>query len=61
LIVESENDKVISKRERERLKQTYPGAKVHTFHEGGHLSNGLFRVEETNSLIKDFLAEIGET
>jgi len=54
-IIESENDQVVTGRERERLKQMYPKAKVHTFRGAGHLGGGLFKVEVTASLVKDFL------
>lgn len=36
MILESENDPLISKVLRERLKITYPTATVHTFHAVGH-------------------------
>jgi hypothetical protein len=55
-IIESENDRVVNARERERLKLFYRQARVHTFRGAGHLGGGLFKVEETVNLIKDFLA-----
>ncbi len=35
-IIESEDDPMVSRRHRERLKQLYPNARVHTFPSGGH-------------------------
>jgi len=55
-IIESENDQVANKQEREKLKQMYPKAEVHTFEGAGHLGGGLFNVETTVSLVKNFLA-----
>ena len=53
-IIESQNDQVVNERERERLKRFYGQARVHTFRGAGHLGGGLFKVEETVDLIKDF-------
>lgn len=56
-IFETVTDTMIPKIERDRLKQIYPQAKVHSFSEGSHLGNGLFQVDTTVTLFKDFLAE----
>lgn len=56
-IIESQNDHVVNEHERERLKRFYGQARVHTFHGTGHMGGGLFKVEETVALIKDFLLE----
>ncbi len=55
-IIESENDQIVNQQEREKLKQMYPKARVHTFRGAGHLGGGLFNVETTVSMVKDFLA-----
>ena len=54
-IIESENDQIVSAEERRRLKGFYRTARVHTFRGAGHLGGGLFKVEETVELIRDFL------
>jgi len=56
-IIESENDKIVSANERQRLKDFYRIARVHTFRGAGHLGGGLFKVEETVELIREFLHE----
>jgi pimeloyl-ACP methyl ester carboxylesterase len=56
LILESENDQIVSTSERERLKSFYNQASVHTFRGAGHLGGGLFKVEESVGLIKEFLS-----
>ncbi|MCE5209135.1 MAG: hypothetical protein AB1649_33990 [Chloroflexota bacterium] len=40
--------------ERESLKASYPGAKLHTFASGGHLS-GITHREEFNQVLEGFL------
>jgi pimeloyl-ACP methyl ester carboxylesterase len=57
LIIESESDQVVSAGERQRLKQHYSSATVHTFGSAGHLGGGLFKVEETVQMVKEFLME----
>jgi maspardin len=54
-IIESENDQIVSANERQRLKDFYRTARVHTFRGAGHLGGGLFKVEETVELIREFL------
>jgi pimeloyl-ACP methyl ester carboxylesterase len=54
-IMESENDQVVNARERERLKHHYPEARVHTFKGTGHMGGGLFMVEDTVKMTKEFL------
>lgn len=56
LIIESQNDQVVNQQERERLKNLYRQAKVHTFVGSGHLGGGLFETDETIELINHFLA-----
>jgi pimeloyl-ACP methyl ester carboxylesterase len=56
-IMESENDQVVSARERERLKHYYPQACVYTFGGAGHLGGGLFKVEKTVQMVKEFLCQ----
>jgi pimeloyl-ACP methyl ester carboxylesterase len=53
LIIESDDD-VISATDRERLRNTYPQAEVHTFHGAGHASSILKRAEVV-SVIRRFL------
>jgi len=55
LIIESNDDPAISRRDRALLKQTYPQAEVHTFEDAGHASS-ILRREEVVSIIKAFLA-----
>jgi pimeloyl-ACP methyl ester carboxylesterase len=54
LIIESEDDPAIPKRDRTLLKATYPQAEVHTFRDAGHASSILKR-EEVGSIIKSFI------
>ncbi len=56
-IIESQNDQVVNEHERERLKRFYDQARVHTLGGAGHLGGGLFKVEETVGLVKDFLGD----
>jgi len=53
LIAESDND-VIGPSRRKGLRDTYPAAKVHTFHNGGHATMFL-RFDEYLAMVKDFL------
>ncbi|MGD0547636.1 MAG: alpha/beta hydrolase, partial [Terracidiphilus sp.] len=54
LIAESDTD-VIGPRRREALRQTYPNAEVHTFHNGGHATMFL-RFDEYLAMVKRFLS-----
>ncbi len=56
MIIESENDQIVTAKERERLKTLYSDAQVHTFTGAGHFGGGLFKVEETAAMVKDFFA-----
>ncbi len=38
LIIESDNDPLVSRELRDMLRRTYPGAAVHTFHNTGHFT-----------------------
>ena len=38
LIIESENDRVVSKKDRNNLKSIYPNGEVYTFKDAGHMS-----------------------
>jgi pimeloyl-ACP methyl ester carboxylesterase len=53
LIAESDTD-VIGPRRRQALRQTYPNAEVHTFHNGGHATMFL-RFDEYLMMVKRFL------
>jgi pimeloyl-ACP methyl ester carboxylesterase len=53
LIIESDDD-VLSARDRERLRNTYPQAEVYTFHGVGHASS-IMKREEAISVIRRFL------
>jgi len=53
LIIESEDDPAISKRDRALLKATYPQAEVHTFSDAGHASSILKR-DVVVSIIRSF-------
>lgn len=55
-IIESENDQVVNRHERERLKRFYEHAQVHTFLGADHLGGGLFNVEETVDLLEGFFS-----
>jgi pimeloyl-ACP methyl ester carboxylesterase len=55
-IIESKNDQVVNEYERERLKNFYNQAEVHTFAGSGHLGGGLFETEETVALINEFIS-----
>jgi pimeloyl-ACP methyl ester carboxylesterase len=57
LIIESEDDPAIPKRERALLKATYPQAEVHTFRDAGHASSILKR-EEVVSIIRSFIHNV---
>jgi len=53
LIAESDTD-VIGPRRRKGLRDTYPAAKVRTFHNGGHATMFL-RFDEYLAMVKDFM------
>jgi pimeloyl-ACP methyl ester carboxylesterase len=53
LIAESDND-VIGPSRRKGLRDTYPAAKIHTFHNGGHATMFL-RFDEYLAMVKGFL------
>ncbi len=53
-IIESENDPMVHRKHRERLKQLYPQARVHTFTAGGH-APGLRDPAVMLDLMQDFL------
>ena len=55
LIIESDNDPLISILLRAKLKVTYPEAQVHTFHHQGHFPY-LNAMEEYNEVLREFLA-----
>jgi len=54
LIAESDTD-IVSPRRRQALRATYPQAKVHTFHNGGHATMFL-RFDEYLAMVKEFLS-----
>lgn len=56
LLFETATDTLIPEIERKRLKDTYKSAFVHTFPNGSHLGNGIFLINITIPIIKDFLA-----
>jgi maspardin len=56
LIVESENDPLVKKPLRERLKSFYPDARVHTFPDAGHFPY-LNRPDAFTQLLRDFLRD----
>jgi len=58
LIFETATDTLIPYVERQRLKELYPHARVHTFMSGTHLGNGIFLFDVTKSVIEDFLATV---
>lgn len=60
LLVLAEDDRGFSPAEREALKASYPGARVHSFASGGHMS-GWTHTEEFNRVVDEFLAEMPET
>ena len=55
LLFETATDTLIPEIERKRLKDTYKSAFVHTFPNGSHLGNGVFMIDTTITIIKDFL------
>lgn len=57
LIIDSDDDPAISAKDRKLLRNTYPHAQVHTFHDVGHASSILKR-EEAFSTIGNFLGEV---
>ncbi|HYE15582.1 MAG TPA: alpha/beta hydrolase [Pyrinomonadaceae bacterium] len=56
LIIESDDDPMVSAEDRRRLRDTYPGALVCTFAGAGHLIP-LLRLEELVEVVKAFLKE----
>ncbi|MCZ6917384.1 MAG: alpha/beta hydrolase [Gemmatimonadetes bacterium] len=56
LIIESEDDPMVPRRHRERLKRLYPNAKVHTFAAGGH-APGLHDPAAMLDLMQGFLSD----
>ncbi len=54
LLILAEDDRGFKPAEREAMIATYPGAQVHTFASGGHLS-GFTHPEEFNWVLDDFL------
>lgn len=55
LLFETATDTVIPENERKGLRTTYKSAQVYTFSKGSHLGNGIFMIDTTISIIKDFL------
>lgn len=58
LIIESDDDPAIPARDRAILRNTYPRAQVHTFHDAGHASSILKRAEVL-AVIRNFLGRSG--
>lgn len=56
LIIESDNDPLVPILLRDKLKGTYPEAKVHTFHNEGHFPY-LNAMDEYHEVLKIFLSE----
>ncbi len=56
LIIESEDDPIVPRRHRERLKRLYPNATVHSFATGGHVP-GLRDPAVMLDLMQGFLSE----
>ncbi|MBD3191629.1 MAG: alpha/beta fold hydrolase [Candidatus Heimdallarchaeota archaeon] len=56
LIIESDDDQVIDRNYRERLKELYPLARIHTIQNGGHMPV-LTNCEEYLSIINAFLRD----
>jgi maspardin len=56
LIIESDNDPLVPLELRTKLKQSYPQAQVHTFHEKGHFPY-LNATIEYNEALKQFLSD----
>ncbi len=57
LIIESDDDPAITAHDRTLLRNTYPGAQVHTFRDAGHASSILKR-EEVFSIMRSFLNNV---
>ena len=55
LLILADDDRGFSAEERQALKDTYPGAQVHTFASGGHLA-GFSRRDEFDAVVDRFLA-----
>ena len=56
LLILAEDDRGFSLQERQALKDSYPGAQVHSFSSGGHLA-GLSRRDEFNAVVDEFLGK----
>ena len=56
LLIESDNDPLILPELRTKLKQLYPTAQVHTFHQKGHFPY-LSNPAEYNAVLREFLAK----
>lgn len=56
LVIESDDDPMVTPEERRRLRETYPGALVCTFAGAGHMIP-LLRLEELAGVVKAFLKE----
>ena len=56
LLILADDDQGFTPQERAALVATYPGARVHTFKQGGHLS-GFAHPQEFNSVLDAFLLE----
>ena len=54
LLILAEDDRGFSPQERQRLKDSYPGARVHSFASGGHMA-GLSRRDEFDAVVDQFL------
>ncbi len=54
LILEGDNDPIAEAGDRQKLKELYPQASVHTFHGSGHIAS-IARVDEYVGVIKEFL------
>lgn len=56
LLMLAEDDRGFTPAEREALKISYPGARIHTFTQGGHLS-GFTHPQEFNAILDGFLEQ----
>jgi len=54
LLILADDDRGFSPQERQALKDSYPGARVHTFTSGGHMA-GFSRREEFDAVVDRFL------
>ena len=57
LIIESDDDPAITAHDRAVLRNTYPGAQVHTFRDAGHASS-ILKPEEVFSVMRSFLNNV---